>query len=139
MALKCKDLVVTKEALGVLEARLLGTKTTEASLPAGKARVKRRKLRSKMKSNYEIIKTPLITEKLQSQQSQGIYGFWVDKKANKIEIRKAIEKIYSVSVERVSVLTVPGKKRRLRFKEGHQPSWKKAVVRIKAGQTINIA
>ncbi|MFC1514547.1 50S ribosomal protein L23 [Candidatus Omnitrophota bacterium] len=91
-----------------------------------------------MKSNYEIIKTPLITEKLQSQQDKGIYGFWVDKNANKIEIRKAIEKIYSVSVERVSVLTVPGKKRRLRFKEGHQPSWKKAVVRIKAGQTITI-
>jgi large subunit ribosomal protein L23 len=91
-----------------------------------------------MKSNYEIIKTPLITEKLQNQQPQGIYGFWVDRKANKIQIRRAIEKIYSVSVERVSVLTMPGKKRRLRFKEGHQPSWKKAVVRLKKGQTINI-
>ncbi|MBN2120092.1 MAG: 50S ribosomal protein L23 [Candidatus Omnitrophica bacterium] len=91
-----------------------------------------------MKSIYEIIKTFLITEKLQDRQPQGIYGFWVDKKANKIEIRHAIEKIYEVKVDKVNVISMPAKKRRLRFHQGYSPSWKKAVVRLKKGQSINI-
>ena len=91
-----------------------------------------------MKSPYKIIKSPLISEKLQVQQEQGVYGFWVEKDANKIEIGRAIKEIYNVIVTRVNVVTVPGKKRRIRFKQGHTPQWKKALITLKKGHTITI-
>ncbi len=78
------------------------------------------------------------TERLDRLQPQNIYGFWVDKNANKIEVKYAIEKIYNVKVVKVNIMNMPPKRRRLRFKEGHTASWKKAIVRIKEGQTINI-
>ena len=87
---------------------------------------------------YDVIKSPLVTEKLQRESSLGVYGFLVDKKANKIEIRKALEEIYKVDVIKVNVINMQGKTRRLRFKEGRTPSWKKAVVRLKKGQTIKL-
>ncbi len=91
-----------------------------------------------MRDPYLIIKSPLITEKLQRQASQGLYGFWVEKKANKTEVKKAVEKIYNVKVTKVNIINMPSKRRRLRFKEGHTPSWKKAIVRVREGQSINI-
>lgn len=92
-----------------------------------------------MKNPYEIIQTPLITEKLQAMTAQGTYGFRVDKRANKIQIKSAIEKIYKVKVDKVNVVNMLGKKRRLRFKEGYTSSWKKAIIRLKKGHTISLA
>ncbi len=92
-----------------------------------------------MNGSYDVIKSPLVTEKLQRESSLGVYGFLVNKKANKIEIRKALKDIYKVDVIKVNVINMPGKTRRLRFKEGRTPSWKKAVVRLKKGQTIDLA
>jgi len=80
-----------------------------------------------------------MTEKLQDKQAQGIYGFWVDKTANKIEISQAIGKLYNVKVVQVNVINMPAKRRRIRFKEGYTSAWKKAIVRLKEGQSINIA
>ena len=91
-----------------------------------------------MKDPYLVVKSPLLTERLNRLQPQNIYGFWVDKNANKIEVKYAIEKIYNVKVVKVNIINMPPKRRRLRFKEGHTASWKKAIVRIKEGQTINI-
>ena len=91
-----------------------------------------------MKDPYLVVKSPLLTERLNRLQPQNIYGFWVDKNANKIEVKYAIEKIYNVKVVKVNIINMPPKRRRLRFKEGHTTSWKKALVRIKEGQTINI-
>ncbi|HEC69093.1 MAG TPA: 50S ribosomal protein L23 [Candidatus Omnitrophica bacterium] len=91
-----------------------------------------------MRDPYLVIKSPLLTERLDRLQPQNIYGFWVDKNANKIEVKYAIEKIYNVKVVKVNIMNMPPKRRRLRFKEGHTASWKKAIVRIKEGQTINI-
>ena len=91
-----------------------------------------------MRSPYIIIKSPLATEKLQDKQPQGIYGFWVDSRANKIEIVQALKKIYNVNAVKINILNMPPKRRRLRFKEGHTSSWKKAIVKLKPGQTINI-
>jgi len=91
-----------------------------------------------MNGPYDIIKSPLVTEKLQRESSLGVYGFLVDKKANKIGIKKALKDIYKVDVIKINVINMPGKIRRLRFKEGRTPSWKKAVVRLKKGQTINL-
>ncbi|MCD6539896.1 MAG: 50S ribosomal protein L23 [Candidatus Omnitrophica bacterium] len=91
-----------------------------------------------MKDPYLVVKSPLLTERLNRLQPQNIYGFWVDKNANKIEVKYAIEKIYNVKVVKVNIINMPPKRRRLRFKEGHTAFWKKAIVRIKEGQTINI-
>ena len=91
-----------------------------------------------MKNPYDIIKSPLISEKIQSKGVLRIYGFMVDRTANKLEVKAALEKIYNVKIEKVNVITMPGKKRRLRFHEGYTPSWKKALVRLKEGQSLNI-
>lgn len=91
-----------------------------------------------MKNPYEIVKSPLITEKLQDQNSLGVYGFLVDRGSNKVEIKYAVEKIYGVNVSRVNIVNLPGKRKRLRFKEGKTSAWKKALVRLKKGQTINL-
>lgn len=89
-----------------------------------------------------ILKRPHITEQANALMAQGVYTFIVDKKANKIEIRKAVEKMYSVKVESVNTINVLGKPKvkyyRSRFVAGHKPSYKKALVKIKAGDTIEI-
>jgi len=90
-----------------------------------------------MKNPHQIIKTPLLSEKLQRTQAEGIYGFVVAKSANKVEIKHAVETLYKVKVSRVNIINLPGKKRRLRFKTGLRPSWKKSFVRLKKGQTIS--
>lgn len=91
-----------------------------------------------MESSYKVIKSPLLTERLQRLAPQGIYGFWVDRDANKIQIRKAVEDIYKVKVEKVNVVKMPSKRKRIRIKEGHTSAWKKAIIRVKKGQSINL-
>ncbi len=91
-----------------------------------------------MRDPYTVIKAPLITEKTQDQSAYGIYGFWVDKRCNRVEIKHAVEKIFKVKVRRINILNMPGKRKRLRFKEGRTSAWKKAIVRVKEGQTINV-
>lgn len=83
---------------------------------------------------YNIIKKPLITEKgtFQSQRTfdgrGGAYSFEVHPLANKAQIRQAVEKIYNVKVLSVRTANRAGKPRRYRYKIGHTPAWKKAVV-----------
>ncbi len=88
---------------------------------------------------YTYIKSPLITEKATQLASKNKYVFWVDKRSNKIEIRKAIEAIYRVKVTSVNIISMKGKTKRLRWgQEGKTSSWKKAVVTLKKGDTIKI-
>ena len=89
-----------------------------------------------MRNPYLVIKSPLITEKLQRKSSLGIYGFMVDRRSNRVEIKHAVEKIYNVKVKKVNIVNMPGKKRRLRFKQGKTAAWKKALVRLKEGQSL---
>lgn len=90
----------------------------------------------------EILIRPLVTEKMTSIQDKlGKYGFIVDVNANKIEIKKAIEKAYGVSVTNVNTLRYDGK-RKTRFTktgvvEGRSKSYKKAIVTLAAGDTID--
>jgi len=88
--------------------------------------------------SYDIVKSMLRTEKGTQMLPYNKYLFIVDKKANKIEIKKAIEKIYSVKVDKINTVNLKGKKRRIRFKEGKRPDWKKALVTLKKGHTIEI-
>ena len=92
-----------------------------------------------MKSAYEIVKAMLRTEKGSLVLlPHNKYVFLVDTRANKIEIKKAVEEIYKVKVADVNTLMIRGKKRRLRFKEGMTPDRKKAVVTLKEGQKIGV-
>jgi large subunit ribosomal protein L23 len=87
---------------------------------------------------YKVLQRPLITEKNSILQAQGKYAFKVAEEANKEQIRQAVEKAFKVTVTGVNVMTVPGKRRRLRGREVMGPSWKKALVTLKPGDKIEL-
>jgi large subunit ribosomal protein L23 len=89
-----------------------------------------------MKSPYDIIRKPLITEKSYSLLNENKYTFLVDPKANKTEIRQAIEKIFKVKVEKVNTMNVKGKLKRVRTAWGKTPDRKKAIVKLRQGDKI---
>jgi len=92
-------------------------------------------------NTFDVIKTVRVTEK-GTQQSHNLnqYTLVADKRANKIEIRKAVEELFKVKVLRVNTMNVRGKLRRQRTaSEGWTPTWKKAIVTLKAGDKIELA
>lgn len=90
-------------------------------------------------SYYHIIKKPLITEKAMGQRdAENQYAFVVDLKANKRAIRDAVEKIFKVHVSHVKTAIIRGKFKRVGRNTGKQPNWKKALVRIKEGEKIEL-
>ncbi|NLB29691.1 MAG: 50S ribosomal protein L23 [Clostridiales bacterium] len=87
-----------------------------------------------MKTAYDIILRPIITEQSMEALDISKYAFEVDPSANKIEIKKAVEEIFGVEVEKVTTLNMRGKvKRTGRYPAGPRKSWKKAVVRLTPG------
>jgi large subunit ribosomal protein L23 len=92
-----------------------------------------------MKQAYSVVKSLIHTEKGTEMQVQNKYLFWVDKGANKIEIKNAVEEIYNVTVTGVNTLIVNGKRKRMRYQEGMTPEWKKAMVSLKSGDKIDVA
>ena len=87
---------------------------------------------------YNIIKRPLRTEKsVADGEATNSYHFEVDLRANKIQIKKAVEKHFNVKVQDVRTLVRKGKTRRVRFKLGRTKDWKKAVITLKEGSTID--
>jgi large subunit ribosomal protein L23 len=86
-----------------------------------------------MRTSYDIILGPVITEQGLEHNDIGKYAFKVAKDANKIEIKKAVEEIFGVKVLKVTTLNMDGKiKRTGRYPAGPRPAWKKAVVRLTA-------
>jgi large subunit ribosomal protein L23 len=86
---------------------------------------------------YQIIKRPLITEKGTKQKKQSNQlAFEVDRRANKILVRNAIESIFKVKVLSVRVMNVKGKERRVGRNVGRKADWKKAIVRLAPGENI---
>jgi large subunit ribosomal protein L23 len=89
----------------------------------------------------QILKKPLVTEKMTALNEKGKYAFEVAKTANKVEIKKAIEKLYGVTVEKVSTMRVQGKLKVKNTKagvvSGRKPSYKKAIVSLKEGEFID--
>lgn len=87
---------------------------------------------------YQIIKGPLRTEKsVADGERTNSYHFEVDIKANKIQIKNAIEGLFNVEVNSVRTLIKKGKKRRVKFIMGKTKEWKKAIVALKEGHTID--
>lgn len=88
---------------------------------------------------FDIIKKPVITEKATNlKDKENKFVFVVAKKANKYQIKNAIEDMFKVEVENVRTVTMSGKLRRTGQHAGYRPDFKKAIVRIKKGQTIKI-
>ena len=86
----------------------------------------------------EIIKAPVITEKSQIAKSEGKYTFKVSPKATKTEIKDAVEKIFNVKVSAIRTLNVKPKKRRVGRYTGLTTRYKKAIVSLAEGQTIDL-
>ena len=88
-----------------------------------------------------VLKKPLITEKVSTLNESGKYGFIVDKNANKVEIKKEVEKMYGVTVESVNTMRYQGK-RKSRFTKskvvsGRTAGFKKAIVTVAEGEVID--
>lgn len=88
---------------------------------------------------YQIIRKPLHTEKsVTDRDKQGAYYFEVDKRANKIQIKEAIEKLFKVKVLEVRTMNKRGKPRRTRYGPIKIHTWKKAIVTLVEGNTIDL-
>ena len=86
-----------------------------------------------MKSIYDVVIRPIITEQSMEQADIKKYAFEVAKDANKIEIKNAVEGIFGVKVDKVTTINVRGKEKRMgRYPAGRTAQWKKAVVKLTA-------
>jgi large subunit ribosomal protein L23 len=89
-----------------------------------------------------VLKKPVINEKFAKLNQQGVYGFIVEKDANKIEIKKAVEAMFGVNVDSVNTMITIGKVKnrstKTRFISGRKSSYKKAIVTLVKGETIDI-
>ena len=89
--------------------------------------------------SYDIIRRPIITEQSMDQTADRKYTFEVAKGANKIEIKKAVEEVFAVEVEKVTTMNYIGKPKRQGVFQGKRADWKKAVVKLKEGsKTIEL-
>ena len=86
---------------------------------------------------YEVLRRPLITEKATLLKEEDKYAFEVASKATKSQVKEAVERAFKVKVNKVNVMTVPGKTRRIGRRQVTTPSWKKAVVSLEPGHKIS--
>ena len=87
---------------------------------------------------HGVIMRPLITEKAQLQTAQNKYVFEVDKRANKLQIKDAVEIAFNVHVQNVNTMMMKGKIRRYGRNQSKRPDWKKAVVTLAPGEKIEL-
>jgi len=87
----------------------------------------------------DIIKALIRTEKSTVYEGQGKYLFLVNKSANKIQIKQAVEQLYKVKVKNVNTFISLGKLKKVRYQLGRTPDFKKAIVTLKTGQKIERA
>ena len=92
-----------------------------------------------MKNAEDVIIQPHISERaMEDIEAQNCYTFKVAMQANKPEIKKAVQELFNVKVEKVTTCRMPGKKRRMGVHEGRRPDWKKARVKLAEGDRIEI-
>lgn len=87
---------------------------------------------------YEVLRRPVITEKNTMLSAAGKYAFEVDRRANKLLVKQAVEQIFKVNVVGVNIVSVPGKMKRVGRSRGMTPSWKKAIVTLPPGERIEL-
>ncbi len=90
----------------------------------------------------EVLKHPIVTEKISKQYDKGIYGFVVDNRANKIQIKREVEKMYNVIVDSVNTMRYMGKEKVRHTKryimKGRKASFKKAIVYLKGDGVLDL-
>jgi large subunit ribosomal protein L23 len=87
----------------------------------------------------EILRRPLLTEKATiGRETAREYAFEVAGEANKIQIKSAVEELFDVKVTKVRTVQVPGKKKRMGVHAGKRPDWKKALVTLAEGNTLDL-
>ncbi|BAF58503.1 MAG: 50S ribosomal protein L23 [Pelotomaculum sp.] len=91
-----------------------------------------------MKDPRDILRKPVVTEKSTSLLQDNKYTFIVDPRANKTEIKEAVEKIFKVKVEKVNTMRVKGRIKRVRNIPGKTPDYKKAIVKLRQGDKIEL-
>ena len=92
-----------------------------------------------MRDPYTVLVRPLLTEKITAMRESGNkVAFLVRRDSNRIEIKRAVESVLKVKVERVNVMNVRGKTKRLGRFVGKRPDWKKAVVTLKEGEKLEL-
>ena len=91
-----------------------------------------------MKDPREVIIRPIISEHSYDMMQENVYTFEVAKSANKVEIAQAVEEIFDVTVVKVNTLIVKAKPKRVRYQVGKTRTWKKAMVTVAEGDSIEI-
>ncbi len=89
-----------------------------------------------MQDPRQVILRPIVSERSYDLIGDNRYTFEVAKQANKIEISQAVESIFGVTVLKVNTMSVKGKPKRVRYAKGYSRSWKKAIVTLAEGETI---
>ena len=89
-------------------------------------------------NKFDVLIRPIITEKTTLLMQENKYTFQVPLTANKVEIRKAVESIFNVKVEKVATIRVLGKTKRMGRTMGKRSDYKKAIVTLKAGETMEL-
>jgi large subunit ribosomal protein L23 len=87
---------------------------------------------------FDVLRRPLVTEKNTSLQAQGKYVFEIDRDANKVQVKQAVEKAFKVTVTAVNIMMVRGRERRVGRRVVSASPWKKAVVTLKPGDKIQV-
>ena len=86
----------------------------------------------------DVLIAPVVTEKTNAQRAARKYAFRVDVRANKLEIVAAVRETFDVHPVKCHVINVARKPKRLRYRAGHRSSWKKAIVTLPPGESIQI-
>ncbi|MBD3310922.1 MAG: 50S ribosomal protein L23 [Candidatus Magasanikbacteria bacterium] len=116
---------------------------TKSSKPTdqkkSKKTAKKKTVKKSKKGNaYKILIRPVISEKAAGLESKGVYTFVVHRTANKFDIKRAIEQIYGITPKKVRVMNMEGKTVRFGRYSGKRSDWKKAIITLAEGQSINI-
>lgn len=91
-----------------------------------------------MRNEYQVLVRPLVTEKnMQLHESENKVFFEVAPNANRIEVKRAVEKVFKVKVEKVNILNQNGKRVRFKMQMGKRKNWKKAIVTLKEGEKVD--
>jgi large subunit ribosomal protein L23 len=91
-----------------------------------------------MEFSEDIIIEPIVTEKSNTMRERHKYSFKVDPRANKKQVKRAIEMLFDVRPLKCNIVNCKGKPRRVRYKSGYTAAWKKAIVTLREGDKITI-
>lgn len=113
-------------------------KETQKDVQKEKKEEKKEESLSTYPRAYKILLKPLVTEKISNLGAQNKYAFQVALGANKVEVSKAIKGVYGVEPEKVNIIRMEGKRVRVGMIRGKRKDWKKAIITLPKGKTINV-